>query len=115
MEQAHIQKSVYCDFDHPAVSGLARDLANDAPDPLRVTLSTFKYIRDNIRFGFDLVQVKASQTLEKRNSAIIEYVISHGGFRAAIDGSRKDRFRLSEPTFQGWAWHLSTLTCAKSV
>ena len=65
MEQAYIQKSVYCDFDHPTVSRLARHLANDEPDPLRVTLSTFKYIRDNIRFGFDLDRVKASETLAK--------------------------------------------------
>jgi transglutaminase-like putative cysteine protease len=65
MEQAHIQKSVYCDFDHPAVSSLAKDLANGKPDPVRVTLASFKHIRDNIRFGFDLVRVKASETLTK--------------------------------------------------
>jgi transglutaminase-like putative cysteine protease len=65
MEQTHIQKSVYCDFDHPAVSRLARDLANDEPDPSRLPLAIFKYIRDNIRFGFDLARVKASETLAK--------------------------------------------------
>jgi transglutaminase-like putative cysteine protease len=65
MEQTHIQKSVYCDFDHPAVSGLARELANGEPDPVMVTMATFKFTRDNIRFGFDLVQVKASETLAK--------------------------------------------------
>ena len=65
MEQAYIQKSDYCDFDHPAVSSLARDLAKDEPDPARVTEAAFKYIRDNIRFGFDLVRVKASETLAK--------------------------------------------------
>ena len=65
MEQAHIQKSVYCDFDHPAVSRLAMDLAKGKADPLNVTLAAFKHIRDNIRFGFDLVRVKASETLAK--------------------------------------------------
>ncbi len=65
MEQAHIQKSVYCDFDHPAVSSLAKDLANDESDSVMVTLSIFNHVRDNIRFGFDLVQVKASETLAK--------------------------------------------------
>ena len=65
MEQAYIQKSVYCDFDHPAVAGLAKDIATSEPDPARVTLSAFKYIRDNIRFGFDLARVKASETLAK--------------------------------------------------
>jgi hypothetical protein len=42
MEQTHIQKSVYCDFDHPAVAGLARELANGEPDPAKVTMATFK-------------------------------------------------------------------------
>jgi transglutaminase-like putative cysteine protease len=65
MELSHIQKSVYCDFDHPAVSRLAKDLANGVPDPARVTLTTFKHVRDNIRFGFDLVRVRASETLAK--------------------------------------------------
>ncbi len=65
MEQAYIQKSVYCDFDHPAVAGLAKDFATGEPDPARVTLAAFKYIRDNIRFGFDLARVKASETLAK--------------------------------------------------
>jgi transglutaminase-like putative cysteine protease len=65
MEQAYLQKSVYCDFDHPVVSSLARDLAKDEQDPARATEATFKYIRDNIRFGFDLVRVKASETLAK--------------------------------------------------
>ena len=65
MEQTYIQKSLYCDFDHPAVSSLARDLAKNEPDPAKVTEAAFKYIRDNIRFGFDLAQVKASETLAK--------------------------------------------------
>jgi transglutaminase-like putative cysteine protease len=65
MEQAFIRKSVYCDFGHPAVSRLAEDLANFESDPMKVTLATFKHVRDNIRFGFDLVRVKASQTLTK--------------------------------------------------
>lgn len=65
MEQTYLQKSVYCDFDHPAVAGLAQDLAKGEPDPARVTLAAFKHIRDHIRFGLDLVQVKASETLAK--------------------------------------------------
>jgi len=65
MEQAYIQKSFYCDFDHPAVSGLAKDLAKGGSDPLRVTETVFGYVRDNILFGSDSVQVKASETLSK--------------------------------------------------
>jgi transglutaminase-like putative cysteine protease len=65
MEQAYLQKTVYCDFDHPTIAGLAQDLAQGEPDSTSLALTTFKHIRDNIRFGFDLVQVKASETLAK--------------------------------------------------
>ncbi len=65
MEQSHIQKTVYCDFDHPAVSRVAKELANSGPDPAKVALAAFKHVRDNIRFGGDLVQVRASETLDK--------------------------------------------------
>ena len=65
MEQAYIRKSVYCDFDHPDVAGLAKELADVDADPARLSLAAFNHIRDNIRFGFDLVQVKASDTLAK--------------------------------------------------
>lgn len=65
MDQVHIQKTVFCDFNHPAVSSLAKNLAGDETDTGKLTQAVFKHVRDNIRFGFDLVQVKASQTLEK--------------------------------------------------
>jgi transglutaminase-like putative cysteine protease len=65
MEQAYTQKSVYCDFDHPAVANLAKELATGERDPESVSKAVFRHIRDNIRFGFDLVQVKASETLAK--------------------------------------------------
>jgi transglutaminase-like putative cysteine protease len=65
VEPTHIQKSIYCDVDHPAVSSSAKDRANNESDPAMVTRLIFKHVRDNIRFGFDLVRVKASETLTK--------------------------------------------------
>ena len=65
MEQAYLQETVFCDVNHYAVSGLAHQLANGETDPGGVAEAIFKHVRDNIRFGFDLVQVKASETLEK--------------------------------------------------
>jgi transglutaminase-like putative cysteine protease len=65
MELSQLEKSVYCDLDHPAIARLAKELANGEPDPSRVTLASFKHVRDNIRFGFDIVRVKASETLAK--------------------------------------------------
>jgi transglutaminase-like putative cysteine protease len=65
MEQVHLQKTVYCDFEHPAVSALAEELSNAASNPVTVAVATFNLVRDKIRFGFDLVRVKASETLAK--------------------------------------------------
>ncbi len=65
MNEAYIRKSVYCDFGHPAIAGLAEDLAQRESDPAKITLAAFNYIRDNIRFGFDIARVKASETLAK--------------------------------------------------
>ncbi|MGD8836981.1 MAG: transglutaminase family protein [Desulfobacteraceae bacterium] len=65
MEQASIQETTYCDFNHPVISDLAEKLSNDETNPRMITQSVFKHVRDNIRFGFDLAQVKASETLAK--------------------------------------------------
>jgi transglutaminase-like putative cysteine protease len=65
MGQAYLEKSLYCDVDHPTVAGLAKELAFGEPDPTHIALAAFNHIRDHIRFGFDLVQVKASETLAK--------------------------------------------------
>lgn len=65
MDQVNIQETVFCDSNHTAVSSLAKKLAGDETDTGKITEAAFKHVRDNIRFGFDLVQVKASETLEK--------------------------------------------------
>jgi transglutaminase-like putative cysteine protease len=65
MEQMSLQETVFCDFNHPAVLELAQSLGEDGKDAQTITQAVFKYVRDNIRFGFDPVQVKASETLEK--------------------------------------------------
>ena len=65
MDQINVQETAFCDFNHTAVSSLAKKLAGDATDAGKITEAVFKHVRDNIRFGFDLVQVKASETLEK--------------------------------------------------
>ncbi len=55
----------FCDFEQPAISSLARDLARGETDARKIVEAVFKYVRDNIRFGIDSVQVKASETLTK--------------------------------------------------
>ena len=65
MDQTNIQETVFCDVNHTVVLTLAKELAGEETDTVKITQAVFKHVRDNIRFGFDLVQVKASQTLEK--------------------------------------------------
>jgi transglutaminase-like putative cysteine protease len=60
-----LQQTSFCNFDHPSIQSLAENLAGDEQDPKKITETIFKYVRDNIRFGFDIVQVTASDTLEK--------------------------------------------------
>jgi transglutaminase-like putative cysteine protease len=64
-QDENIQETVFCDANHPVVSRLAEQLANGETDPRKITEAVFKHVRDNIRFGFDAVQVKASETLAK--------------------------------------------------
>lgn len=65
MEQASIRETTFCDFNHPAISSLAGKLADGETNTRKITQSVFQHVRDNIRFGFDSVQVKASETLAK--------------------------------------------------
>jgi len=60
-----LQETFFCDFNNSAIQKLAEELAGDERNPKKITQTVFKYVRDNIRFGFDIVQVKASDTLEK--------------------------------------------------
>jgi transglutaminase-like putative cysteine protease len=66
MTQARFQEATFfCDFNHPAVSSLARKLASGETDHRKITEAVFQHVRDNLRFGADSVQVKASETLTK--------------------------------------------------
>ena len=65
MEPAYTQTTDFCDFEHPDVSNVAEKIARGATDPGKIANAVFNHVRDNVRFGFDLVQVKASETLAK--------------------------------------------------
>ncbi len=60
-----LKETFFCNFNHPSIQKLAENLAIDGKDPIKITETIFKYVRDNIRFGADIAQVKASDTLEK--------------------------------------------------
>ncbi len=65
MENKDIQTTFYCDHDHPVICSLAEDLNRDTENESAFIKKVFYHIRDHIRFGGDLWQVKASDTLIK--------------------------------------------------
>jgi len=66
MEQPRFREATrFCDFRHPAISSLAQKLACGETNTRKIAEAAFTHVRDSIRFGFDIVQVKASETLTK--------------------------------------------------
>lgn len=63
--QEDLKATSYCDLDHPAIQARARNLAQQADDPYQLAQNTFRWVRDQIPFGFDFIKVKASDTLQK--------------------------------------------------
>jgi transglutaminase-like putative cysteine protease len=64
-----LQSTIYCDCAHPDIQSIAVSLKEDEEDSVAIAMRTFYFVRDNISFGFDLFQRKASDTLKKRYGA----------------------------------------------
>lgn len=62
---ADLAPTRYCDAEHPLIRERAAVLAAHAAAPEELARQTFLYVRDRIIFGFDLIKVKASETLGK--------------------------------------------------
>jgi transglutaminase-like putative cysteine protease len=65
MEKTDLQETFFCDFNHPSIKELGEKVLESGTDPQKITETAFQYVRNNIRFGCDLMQVKASETLNK--------------------------------------------------
>lgn len=63
--QDTLQKTKYCNFDHPDIHKIANSLKAGDDDPVTIAARTFYFVRDNISFGFDLFQTSASDTLKR--------------------------------------------------
>jgi transglutaminase-like putative cysteine protease len=59
-----VQETRFCDFGHPAVHRLAEEL-DKGNEPRELAKAAFTLVREKIVFGFDLWQVKASDTVQK--------------------------------------------------
>jgi transglutaminase-like putative cysteine protease len=62
---AEIAQTYYCDIEHPSIRERASSLACQAVTVDQLARDTFLYVRDQFPFGFDLIKVKASETLHK--------------------------------------------------
>lgn len=60
-----LESTFFCDHSHPDIHAVARKIKADQNTTEEIILNTFQYVRDNIAFGFDLFEIKASETLEK--------------------------------------------------
>jgi transglutaminase-like putative cysteine protease len=54
-----------CDCDHVLLKKKANEIADGAVDPAQAALRVFRFVRDQILFGMDYPDVKASHTLKK--------------------------------------------------
>ena len=54
-----------CDSDKAEVRDKARRLAGDSRDPTQAALAIFYFVRDEIRFGLNYPDAKASETLDR--------------------------------------------------
>ncbi|MET0553033.1 MAG: transglutaminase-like domain-containing protein [Vicinamibacteria bacterium] len=62
---ACLAASALCDFDHPLVAERARRLAAGAADPVEAAVRVYRFVREEIAFGFDTWVTPASETLAK--------------------------------------------------
>ncbi len=60
-----LKDTYYCNYNHNKINELAKNLTTTNESPAGITQNIYMYVRDSIIFGFDSVQVKASETLEK--------------------------------------------------
>ena len=55
----------FCDHSHPDIRDVANTLKANQDTTESIVLKTFQHVRDNIAFGFDLYEKRASETLKQ--------------------------------------------------
>ena len=59
-----LQKTHYCDFDHPRIKKISETLSEKADDKKSIARIIFQYVREEIIYGFDIYRKTASATLD---------------------------------------------------
>lgn len=62
---AALEKTYFCDFEHPSIQTLATEFSSQSSSHVEIARKSFYFVRDNILTGYDLYRLKASQVLEK--------------------------------------------------
>jgi transglutaminase-like putative cysteine protease len=62
----YLKPTVLCDFDNVKVGDKAREIVKGVKIPKDMALKIFYFVRDEIAFGLDYFDSKASHTLEKQ-------------------------------------------------
>jgi transglutaminase-like putative cysteine protease len=60
-----VKETYFCDFGHKEIRRVAEELRKSRDDHTELAKSIFGFVRDQIVFGFDPWQVRASDTLQK--------------------------------------------------
>ncbi len=76
----YLKPSELCDCDNVEVKNKAQALTKDAATPKEAALRVFNFVRDQILFGFDRFDAKASDTLRKG----IGFCISKANLQVAL-------------------------------
>ncbi|MCB2188411.1 MAG: transglutaminase family protein [Deltaproteobacteria bacterium] len=104
------QPTHFCDLEHPAIRRQAAALANQAATPEDLARRTFRFVRDQIPFGFDLVQVQASETLAKgygacfNKSLLLVALLRANGIPARFGSVPVSRWFMQP--YLGWLFRL---------
>ena len=97
MDNRHLKTTVYCDHEHHQIKYLAEELAQNNDDKLHFVKEAFFYVRDEVRFGADLWQVKASDTLKKKYGAcynknlLLMAILRNQGIECALSSNPMSR------------------------
>lgn len=108
-----LQPTYYCDYDHPDIQELSSNLNEGGTDQTSIAIRIFNYVRDNVSFGFDFFQVKASETLKCRygacwNKSLLLIALLRSNQINAELGSIPLNRSFIKPAIGNWYWLANT-------
>jgi hypothetical protein len=76
----YLKPTELCDSDHAEVKNKAQEITKDAETPKEAAIRIFDFVRDQILFGFNRLNAKASETLKGG----IGFCITKSNLQAAL-------------------------------